>query len=764
MALYAHTTEAGSIDDWELLEAHVADVAETAARFASEFHGQDYARMAALLHDLGKAKPAFQAYLQGGKQEPHSAEGAVYAKAVYGKFIGQILAFCIAGHHAGLANGFETPKAGAKPATPLPKRLENIDCLDLPPNYPAIYEKVTDFAQPPFLAKASVEAVNFTLPFFIRMIFSCLVDADFLETERFIRDSEGKPILRGWPGKLQDLQQKLQAHMGQFPVTDAPLSQLRHKILTHARLAAAWEPGFFSLTVPTGGGKTLSSLSFALDHALKYDKKRVIYVIPFTSIIEQNADVFRQALKDEDAVLEHHSAFDWDQKGGFSQEEEGREGIEKLRLASQNWDRPVVATTAVQFFESLFANRTSRCRKLHHLANAVIILDEAQSMPLKFLRPCLAALQELVSHYGASIVLCTATQPALSDADGFPGKEALKKSEIREIAPDPEQLYQQLKRVHAHYIGDLSNQALADQMLDQPQALCIVNNRRQAQEIFELLGSGSGHYHLSTTMYGDHRRQKLQQMRDALKEGKEVRLVATSLIEAGVDIDFPVVYRAMAGIDSLAQAAGRCNREGQLAGSGGAFYIFNPDAVFAPPPELKINAEIGARIVADYPDDPLCLEAIHGYFRALYLSREAHMDSAEIGQAAYPGILTALAENATKLTYPFADIAAEMRLIDSPMVPILIVQTSETDPGFGAPYDLVRRLEVEPFLGKKIRELQKFSVQIPATIRDRLIQQGEADYIAEDKYGSQFVKLMNQTLYKEDLGLVWDAETENLHL
>ena len=290
-----------------------------------------------------------------------------------------------------------------------------------------------------------------------------------------------------------------------------------------------------------------------MDHALFHGLDRIVFVSPFTSITEQTADVFRDALVDEDAVLEHHSSFDSSRLG------EDESGSEKVRRASQNWNRPVVVTTAVQFFESLFANRTGKCRKLHNIASSVIVLDEAQSLPVAFLRPCLAALKELARGYRCSIVFCTATQPAIRDSDGLSAKEALPYEKVREIAPDPQSLHQRLKRVQVSFSGLMDNEELADRV-ENRKALVIVNNKKQARKIHDLLDPGTG-LHLSTSMTPRHRRDVLAR----IKHGYEGPVISTSLVEAGVDLDFPYVFRAVAGLDSIVQAAGRCNREGRLA-------------------------------------------------------------------------------------------------------------------------------------------------------------------------------------------------------
>lgn len=311
--------------------------------------------------------------------------------------IGKLIAYGIAGHHAGLPNGVGT--SAHRPPTPLQSRIDQADALALPKDV-----SLPPITAPPGPIKALPmdRAANFCLHFFTRMLFSALVDADFLETEAFHDRANHRQSPRGWDGSLDDLAAALDAHLEAFGPPQGRVNELRAKILAHVRAQAPAAPGLFTLTVPTGGGKTLTSLAFALHHARRHGLRRVIYVIPYTSIIEQTADEFRTALGDRDALLEHHSSFDWD-----GLQDKGEK--ERIRLAAQNWDRPVIVTTAVQFFESLFANQPSRCRKLHRMARSVIVLDEAQTLPLRLLRPCLAALKELARGYGSSVVLCTAT-------------------------------------------------------------------------------------------------------------------------------------------------------------------------------------------------------------------------------------------------------------------------------------------------------------------------------------------------------------------
>ena len=612
--IFAHSLPDRPIEDWEPLSHHLAAVGNRAAEFAEAFGWEEAARVAGRLHDIGKCSAAFQAYIRRARQgdertrgPDHSTAGARAAVESYGRLgLGRMLAFAIAGHHSGLADFGD-----------LERRLEPEHAIEPYPGWHAHAGAAPPLASlrntRPFLRSSDK---GFEQAFLTRMLFSCLVDADFLETERFYAEAKGAPVERGGHLGLDTLRESLRASMARLRAEAAstPLNALRAEVLERAVERALLSPGLFTLTVPTGGGKTLASLSFALEHAVRHGLRRVVYVIPFTSIIEQTAEVFRQALNTSENVLEHHASFDWEGAAETRRDDgEGPDGLAKLRRAAENWDVPIVVTTAVQFFESLFAARPSRCRKLHNLAGSVIVLDEAQTLPIPLLRPCMAALQELTANYNASAVLCTATQPALRQQDGFTNGFSI--DDTRELAPKPKDLYARLKRVKVEHLTDpVTDETIAARFAEQPQMLCIVNSRAHARGLFETIRELPGAAHLTTLMCPRHRRIELAKLRERLKKGEPVRLVSTSLIEAGVDIDFPEVWRAATGLDSIAQAAGRCNREGRPA--LGRTVVFEP-AEAKPPKELTAFWQ-AARPVLRRHDDPLTLDAVQHYFRELY--------------------------------------------------------------------------------------------------------------------------------------------------
>jgi CRISPR-associated endonuclease/helicase Cas3 len=710
LALFAHSSDQ---KPWELLIDHLAAVRAAAGANARWFGADTLAEIAGLLHDLGKVKPGFQRKLHGeANSTSHSGEGARYIlEAFKDSPIARLIAFCIAGHHSGLPNGLA--RSHGQPATPLRERISQAEALELPEGVSLPVPRA------PGPLQGLSQPAHFELQFFTRMVFSALVDADFIETERYYTPDAP----RGAGFDLTELRDALSQKLAGFGPALSDVNRLRAEVLAAAQSRAALSPGFFTLTVPTGGGKTYSALRFALDHALAHGLRRVIYVAPFMAIIEQTANVFRDAVGDADAVLEHHSGFDL---SDFPDEF----AAERMKLAAQNWDRPVVVTTAVQFYESLFSNRTQKCRKLHNIANSVIILDEAQSLPVNYLRPCLAALKELTRGYGCSVVLCTATQPAISDKDMPNLKEAIPKSATREIAPDPERLHDAMRRVEVQQAGEMRNDDLAARVAGR-KALVIVNNKRQARALFDLLGKGRA-LHLSTNMTARHRQDVLAR----IKAGFDGPVISTALVEAGVDLDFREVWRAVAGLDSIVQAAGRCNRNGLMA--KGQVYVFDPEDGFPPPPELVLNADIAREVLRAYPD-PLHPDAIRAYFQRLYWDRNADLDSR--------CILKQIEGAGSQLDFPFADIAADFRLIEDASRP-LIIGTGD----YGLDAEARGLLEHGKFPGAIARAMQRFTVPVAPRIRNELVRLGAAHVARAEEFGDQFVVLDNSALYDDAAG------------
>lgn len=582
---------------------------------------------------------------------------------------------------------------------------------------------------------------GFDLSVLGRMVFSCLVDADFRDTEAFYDRLEHRERDRDWPSLaaiLPDLRIRFDAQMTGFPA-DTDLNQLRSEVLARIREGAAMSPGLFTLTVPTGGGKTLASLGFALDHAARHGHRRIIYAIPYTSIIDQTAATFRDLFGD--IVLEHHSAIDIEARGPG-----GFEGRDKARLAMEDWAAPLVVTTNVQLFESLFAARPSRCRKLHNIAGSVIVLDEAQSLPRPLLMPTLRMIDTLATQYGCSVVLCTATQPAF---DSRQLKQGLA-LEGRELAPDPVGLASRLRRARIVQGGEMDDAALIAALRDTPQGMVIVNSRKHALELFQAaqVDGLDGLVHLTTRQYPAHRRRILAEVRKRLPAGAPCRLIATSLIEAGVDVDFPKGWRAEAGLDSIVQSAGRVNREGRLPLEGSTLTVF--EAPGQPvPASLKPLIE-AMRSTAGRHDDLLAPAAIRDWFDQVYWTRGVErMGQPMVDRFAFSG-----RDLGTGFTdFPYRTTAEEYRMIDTPMVPVIIGRDDEAQAA-------ITRLNVpEVHSGTLARALQVYTVQIAQKARARLIQNGHARFEAPHLRGDQFCVLQTPGLYHEDSGLRWeDAE------
>lgn len=705
------------------LEDHLRGVAALAEAFAATFNVGDWAKLAGLWHDLGKYRPAFQCYIRSASgydahieapnKVDHSTAGALYAIKRMGG-LGRILAYLIAGHHAGLPDW----QSAEAPISSLVNRLKQSNLL----------AEALAQSPPTDILNASLPTSNpgqRDLALWIRLLFSCLVDADFLDTEEFM--SPKKAVLRSRYPALDELEPRFDAHMAALAaqVDSTPVNQSRAAVLAHCREAAMQSPGLFSLTVPTGGGKTLASLAFALKHARHHDRKRIIYVIPYTSIIEQTADVFRRVFGD-DAVLEHHSNLDSDRENPHS------------RLAAENWDAPLIVTTNVQFFESLFAARPSRTRKLHNILNSVVILDEAQLLPPDFLTPILGAIRELGCHYGVSFVLCTATQPELTSQSGFDGKLFDGLDNVREIMGSTEAIHamhQQLRRVEVVLPTDLRQstawETLASELEAHPRVLCIVDRRDDCRTLHGLLPPDT--IHLSGLMCGQHQAEVIETIKQQLTAGGPIRVVSTQLVEAGVDLDFPVVYRALAGLDSIAQAAGRCNREGKLTGLGRVVVFVPPTK--PPAGHLRQACDAGRQILLRRPADPLAPALFTEYFQSLYWRKGAErLDNKGI---------TALLKYNSKLEFSFRTAAERFQLIQETQLPV-IVHYSDSE-------RLLAKLAWPGGFNREIlRKLQRYVVNIPCRIHQRLL----ADGAIQEQQPGVFVQITH--LYDPVLGLQVD--------
>ncbi len=702
---FAHRREGEDRENWQPLIEHLTKTAEMARDFGADANVAELAYIAGLIHDLGKYSDAFQKRLAGeGPRVDHSTAGAKELKALLEgspqQVFAQLLVYPIMGHHTGLPDyGNETDLEGGTVCA----RLKN----NLPPYHE--YKSELDLSALPFPQRLSIQPlrlrhapdkpakdyVNFSFSFLARMIYSALVDADFQETETYMKGA--KP--RGGHDDIPALRDKLDAHLKQFENPTSDINRKRNEILQACIAKGKSEkPGFFSLTVPTGGGKTLASMAFALHHAAAHGLKRVIYVIPFTTIIEQNAGVFKGFLGEEN-VLEHHSNFDWEGKKRENPDDRTNSALAKLKLAAENWDIPIVVTTNVQFFESLFANRSSRCRKLHNIAKSVIIFDEAQMLPRDYMRPAMSAVWELVTNYGASAVFCTATQPGLE-------RFLPEKTEVRELAPNPQELFDFYKRVEVKHLGTLTDEDLLARLNAHEQALCIVNTRRHASGLFGML-EGEGKFHLSTLMCPIHRRAKLEEIKARLASGKPCRVVSTTVMEAGIDLDFPVGYRALTGLDSINQAAGRVNREMRRGMS--EMFVFEPKSEFIKrtPSFLKQTAEVARMVLRDHAEAPISIPAIQAFFERLYDLQDPNI-SFDVKR---------IMECFEDEKFKFETAARAFQIIEDPTETVII------------PYDeaakrLIEELKYTQYPFSTLRKLQPYTVSIFEGEFDKLSSKG----------------------------------------
>lgn len=718
---------------------HSTSVSGLGGNFAASWGAGKWVELAGLWHDLGKYQEAFQRYIRSASgfdahietspgKVKHAIAGAIHAVETLGNK-GRLLAYLIAGHHAGLPDWLPGTASGGALFHELAGEQ-------------ATLAQAKAAGIPAHILNPSIELPNplcrqpGDMHFWLRMAYSCLVDADFLDTEAFM-NPERASLRQAYPD-VDTLCIAYDAYMAQqFTDTSTAVNRLRAEIRQTCLDRAADAPGLFSLTVPTGGGKTLASLGFALHHAQRHRLKRVIYVIPYTSIIEQTADVFRKVFAGiaPMPVIEHHSNLEVDHETPQS------------RIACENWDAPIVVTTNVQFFESLYAAKSSRCRKLHNIAESVVILDEAQLLPSEHLSPVIDSIGQLTKHYRTSLILSTATQPTLNAPrrNSFGKVELAGLGDVRELAPDPARLHRELERVSVSLPANRQHRRawdeLAAELADHSQVLCIVNRRNDAEALWRKLPQDESSIHLSARMCGAHRAQVIARIRQRLQDGQTVRVVSTQLVEAGVDLDFPVVYRAMAGLDSIAQAAGRCNREGRLAAKG-RVNVFHPPK--ASPSGLLLKAEQAAeRVLAGSSGEPLSPANYARYFDAFY---------SDVNSFDKEGVMDLLVKDASNGQIQFRSAAEKFRLIpDQGQRPVFVL--------WGEGEALINRLKVEGPHRELMRRLQRHTVTLHDTQWKALLSSGDLELHKE------FLVQKSPTLYHEALGLlpeVPDYEPEAL--
>ncbi|MEL6927980.1 MAG: CRISPR-associated helicase Cas3' [Cyanobacteria bacterium J06600_6] len=701
MDFSAHTPSKSNTE-WHPLKSHLSKVAMLAREFSGKFNASKLGYYAGLWHDLGKYNPEFQEYLKQCYRATELEENPPSQKIPHAKYGAKLasekfppLAPLIYGHHSGL------PKK-----EDLKDRLEEID-LNIHrqilnnASSESLSLEIRDSIIERQLSNLATDEYSFEL--LLRILFSCLVDADYLDTETHFNPEQAE--IRNTNKEREDLQigylwQTLESSQKKLiaDAEDTQVNQVRSQVYDSCLDAAKLKPGIFRLAVPTGGGKTLSGLAFALAHAVENNLERVIVAVPYTSIIEQTVKVYRNVLG-ADAVLEHHSAIQPDKEN----EEDARLRQAIARLATQNWDTPLIVTTTVQLLESLFARRPSKCRKLHNVVNSVIILDEVQTLPVSLLEPILNVLNDLCDRYNVSVVLCTATQPAfdLNNAylEGFPN------GSIRDIVPQElaQKHFSELSRVNYNLPESAwSWQNLAEDLLNRKisQALIILNTRKDALNALDLIGNGTNKehlFHLSTLLCGQHRREVLTQVKERLKNNQPCILVSTQVVEAGVDLDFPLVYRAIAPLDRIVQAAGRCNREGKL--DKGEIVLFSPQEGKIPPGEYETAVNETTKLLRreniDLHDPNIFTE----YFSCLY--QDLNTDKHKIQKY--------------RQSFDYLEVAKNFKLIPDDTTPVVIDYDDRAS-------EVIQKIRKRGLRSQDLRTLQPYLVNL----RDHEFKQTEA--------------------------------------
>ncbi len=699
-------------------EAHTAGVAKLASGFASEFGMHSWGKVLGTLHDLGKQSNAFQQHI---KKESgyapktkvtgdyhHAYVGAIVARRLYGKtadnfFVNQILS-----HHSGLHDSDELDGNNSELKKEIPAEI-NTEI------------KKSNLEKPSFRCESN------DWHHLARMLYSCLVDADYLDTEAFMDKKSSN--LRSIKTALKDLLPMLEDYFRDLKenAKETEVNHIRNEVQRLCINASSSQVGFYSLTVPTGGGKTLSSLIWAMKHAIYNGQKRIIIAIPYTSIIVQTAAILRSIFGNGN-VLEHHSSVD-------PEHINDEELKERMKLATENWDYPIIVTTNVQLFESMFSNKPSTCRKLHNIVNSVLILDEVQTLPMDYLQPIVDSLKTYNKLFNVSVLLTTASQPVLSGIiEGCnPKATFIGIKEIKEIVPEGLKLNEKLRRVKLSIDNNgKSYDEIANTLVKHKRVLCIVNTRRDAREIFERLPQEGITLHLSKMMCPAHISETIAKIKEALKDDRNeiIRVVSTQLIEAGVDIDFPVVFRQEAGLDSILQAAGRCNREGKQGIC--TTFVFSLAKEHNLPKGL-IQDGNNARHRLNVLSDWFAPETMTSYFRQLYKGTDC-FDQKDMKHYLYD----------VKNMY-FARAAKEFQLIEDAGLNVFIRWKNSTV--------LLQQLIQEGPSYLLMKKLSRYSVNIYQRDFEALCKMG----VVSEKIAGIFVVDYSQQ-YDEYIGLRMDNE------
>ena len=738
------------------IEEHCLNVARLARELIYEDEDscglKDLAYNAGLLHDFGKYRPDFQRYIlaasganPSGKvppKAPHAIVGAIEAQRLFDDpMIADTLAYCISGHHRGLYDHNEMERrlrhGEHKRWCDACERLTSVENLET--------ADCDDVDEPDDLQMA------------IRMLFSALVDADRLDTERFMTPdlSAERLRIRGNYASLSTLRERLRAKTESFSsAPDTPVNRARAYFLRSCRThGAESDPDIYTLSLPTGAGKTISSMAWALEMAIRNHHDRIIYVIPYTSIITQTAMVFREIFGEEN-ILEHHSEVVVEQQ---TEDDKSCEQMSRLKFLTENWDAPIILTTNVQFFESLFASKPAKCRKVHSIANSVIVMDEVQALPEGFLSPILSAIDTLSEAFHCSILCCSATQPVYDEDLNSPddGSDYYTPLDTRgDLVPREAKYFVPFDRVDYHLEPQtVTSQELADRLAAEHSVLCVVNSRKDASQVYRALRDlpkvkADEVIHLSRSMCSAHLRRAIEAIKERMREGKPTKVISTQLIEAGVDLDFPCVWRAHSGLGSIIQAGGRCNREGKMERRGQVF-VFSLADGSRPFGNIARGCNATRMLLHKLSNkitDPTDPEVIAKYYR-LYFKDIPDFDT--------EGIAQDLTEDPEDINFESA--AERFKLIDDEgTFPVIVPYMEEGKALVGK----IRNHEI--LTREDYHRMQEYSVSLRQGDYSTLLSHGNIEQIP---WGEDFISvLVDDECYDSVAGVVisnhWVEETQ----
>ena len=759
--IIAHTREDGNI---QTLPEHIEGVAHHCALFLERAGLPELAplgRLLAQLHDVGKAQPAFQRYIRGESvvKAPHSAAGTLLATSLMYELskelqlkklprTSQLLAYAISGHHRGLYDYIELRKELEKDEIKKRCAKTKEELANIKSELQTWVKEHAESTETFLKELAKQVGATEQAQALIRLLFSCLVDADFLDTEAFMNEErkERRHEVTSEYAPLKVLRDRLTKHMEGFS-TEGKINEARRAFLNQCREHGRTCPkGYYSLFLPTGGGKTLSSVAWALETALNHKTQRIIYVIPYTSIITQTAGIFREIFGEEN-VLEHHSDI------SFSGDEAPQEAerYEHTRLLAENWDAPIIVTTNVQFFESLFSHKVSRSRKVHSIANSVVVFDEVQMFPTEFLHPMLRLLEDLRWIYGTQLLFCSATLPPFDKDHSSSFKKVNDfhqlSDAIQPIIPEDPELFKVFDRVVYHLEEkEYTTKELAEKLAQHDSALCIINSRRDASQLYQaLLEEGKEAQdviHLSRNMCSAHLKERIAEIRHRLKAGLPTIVISTQLIEAGVDIDLPIVYRAMSGLDSIVQAGGRCNREGKRTAPGEVYVFTLSDGgkAFG----AIAQGQNATRFLLDndkeHTRSSMPLELIEAYYLRYYASIES-FDTKDIAESLYDE------DEAKRWRFDFQQASEDFQLIDNVDRDLFVP--------YGKGKELIEGLQKHALYlnHRTMRELQQYHVAISKWRYEELEEARLLSEIVVDRETGKSILVLAPQGYDEALGV-----------